>query len=668
MSARRGRTSALLLGAALHALLSARPDGAPRGVRLQRVASGGGTPPPAPAPPAAASRGLYACARAGAPAALAAPGSAAGGCDATVDALVGALDALARGARDECAAGAAAGATAVAWPPSIAPARAGGGGAPGCLELGRRHAVALRLANASGAPRCAGGAFVEARLEGDAVRARPRVVDLGGGALALELWLPDDALLAGEAVNLTATLLFRGLAGMALGAGWIYDRPDEDIPALRTEWVLARPGGCAGAGAGAGAAPPPPPPPPPPPLPSCRAVDFMAAPFWEGHWLRLRGVDAARAPAPCPAGACSGDAWSALHDGWVYRLPACAFHFFSPAEARACVNGSHLFGLGDSQWVDSQRNLLAHVLALNVTGWLRADDFTLWQKSNDVPGFRDAPPLADAPAPLPRAARAWPGGGVDYADEDVEPGGLRVSRVGRAHALAEGEPAAAGLRADAALVFGASGLWNAGPTDEDRYYGLASVYEPRWRARAEGLLGAFVEEGRAPDVFFVNSGMHDGKRFNGPFAHLDFAAVLADAAAFVADLRARAAARGGACAARAVWRSNVAPAGESRIMPSNPQRMEVYNRLVAAHLLAGEAPGARAPRAARAGCDGPFRANSTRWEFLDYYDMTWGFHFDNLRSDGGHYGRWHCGHGNFRRCDHVDLMMLHVLLNGLCDA
>jgi len=56
-------------------------------------------------------------------------------------------------------------------------------------------------------------------------------------------------------------------------------------------------------------------------------------------------------------------------------------------------------------------------------------------------------------------------------------------------------------------------------------------------------------------------------------------------------------------------------------------------------------------------------------QFVDAYDLTFPWHYDNNYSDGGHYGRapgvdffWH------RKPHHyfVDIMLAHLLLNAIC--
>ena len=149
--------------------------------------------------------------------------------------------------------------------------------------------------------------------------------------------------------------------------------------------------------------------------------------------------------------------------------------------------------------------------------------------------------------------------------------------------------------------------------------------------------------------------------------------VAGDMVAFWEGLR-NASRAGSGCAPRMVWKHTIAPAGGAREMKSNPQKMEVYNRLMVGTLLEAGGGGSRGapqrrPRKEPA-CPRPFQTpvGAQAWEFLDTFDMTFPFHFTNEYSDGGHYGRWACDGSPQHRCDSVDLMVLQVLLNMLCSA
>jgi hypothetical protein len=567
-------------------------------------------------------------------------------------------------------------------PPPPAPAAEGAAGAPpplppsppGCLVLGHRHVLRIVTRNASGARLCAGGAYIEGAVEGEGVRVRARVRDEGDGTYAMEVLLPDDPLLAGGEVRLRARSMFQHFGGLTLNEWWIYNKNDDPLLDVGPFTLLR-----AGEPCGAPVPPARLPPPQAPPAVPCTTLDFMAEPFWEGHWLRLpeapgqglpRGMGAPA--AACPPGACAGDgrlAWSR----WVYRLPACYFYLFPPAEARACLNGSHVWGSGDSNLADTQRNLLAHVLALDVDGWLMeeaVDDFVLNGRSNDLRGARYHPrsphaPTADTASPL------WPAEGAAWA---AQAGDGRWAMGRRARPPAPHLVPPPGSEYNMSFRF--SAIFNAAPVDTERNYGLATVYSGAWRGRHEAAWAGFSADRAPPTLMFINSGLHDGLRFSGhQFALKDYLLVADDMVAFWEGLRdagPRGAPGDGGCVPRTVWRHTVAPAGVARPMKSNPQKMEVFNRLMAGRLTReGRGKGGRHPRV-HPSCGGrPFLTPPQAgggWAFLDAFDMTFPWHHDNTFSDGGHYGRYWCNTNEYARCDFVDLFMIHVLLNGLCEA
>ena len=536
-----------------------------------------------------------------------------------------------------------------------------------CLEVGVRHIIQLQMNNNSGNRRCSGGSFIEMRLQGENVIARPRVVDWGNGNMTVEIWFPNDKILVGESVTLSGSLLYTSLAGMCFGEEWIYNRPDQKIEGLLKKFTLVKKGVKCKAGvmidvgslnsAGGEIA-----------LPSCRATDFMSSPFWEGHWLKIRTIEAARTVTECPFNVCTGDVWNALHDPWIYRLPGCVFHFFHPLEARACLEGAHIFGSGDSQWMDTQRNFLLHTLALNISGWLRKNDFTLNSKSVDISGFRDLPRSNEPIESLPPSLQHWPSDMVTSSQEIVDIDGKTVNRIGPLRELETGDkPKKMG-----STRFRLSGIFNAAPSDTEKYYGLSVVYLNAWKQRHEAAWNIYKAEKWLPDAFFMNSGMHDGKRFNGPYSLLDYTSTLEVASQYWEFLFNESTTRDGECRPRRIWRQNVVPAGDAKMMQSNPMRMEVYDRLVTAQLLSGEKKHLSSSPSTKK-CQSSLSSSSSsatnrQWEWIDYYDMTWAWHFDSkCRTDGGHYGRWNCAQSKVNeRSDYVDNMMLQVLLNGLC--
>jgi hypothetical protein len=607
--------------------VAARAAAPPAAARAADAADAAASADAADAAPAdAAFTTLYRCA----------PGAACADADALVNAAYALLDDVDGGgggnATRACRARVSAPAAwSVRWPgeaeraAGAAPAAAGA--PPRCVELGYPFSVALRARDAGGAGLCAGGDYVEAALAGARVRARPRTTDYGNGSYALEIFLPDDELLVGEA-ELSARVLFRALGGLARASDYAA-RFGVDAVALPAERLrLVRAGGCGAAGVAAAAAAAaaargaPPPPPLAPPAARCDEVDFTAAPFWDGHWVAQD-----RGAAECAPGACFGSpAAAALRADWVYRLRGCAFALRAPAAARGCLDGGWLFSSGDSTALDSLGNLLNSTLALDARAALdvRARD------ASHVPSVLPKGRSFDARGPWAPAA-----------------GGANMS-------------------------FRATNIWNAAPAEaglpEDQCcHGVAVISNGGWRGRHEAALRAAPEP---PSLLIVNSGLHDGMRYSLARTGLrDYASdVEILAAPFWDSLGGWAARDGARCAPSLVWRATLAPAGTARTKRANPQFVEIMNRIVAGALLRGAPPRDAAARRARGGCAGGARAPDApgaapRWQFIDAFDMSFPWHFTNQVSDGGHYGRHHCD-----ECAHVDIFMQQVLLNGVCDV
>jgi hypothetical protein len=427
------------------------------------------------------------------------------------------------------------------------------------------------------------------------------------------------------------------------------------IPLRFVRW-----GGCGSGGSGSGVGRAATPPMLRVPTASCRAVDFMVEPFWRGHWVGVPSSPGAR----CPAGVCTGTIEPALppnttedhppHDGhtWVYRLPTCVFHLFSPREARGCLNGSWIFSNGDSNFPDTTRNLFEDALALDVDGWRHPGD-TRWSaispednvtrtfyfervlfgRTHDLTGWRPEPrfTILDGHSIPTESDHVWP----------------------------------ADLTAAANMTLRVTNVYNGGFEESKNYVGFAVAEMPAWRTKNLWFLrnagGGSLDDsnsmpareaGRGPDVLFINSGMHDGvgltghdgvvrdfaTRVRGPV--LDwFAQLLAWSVPTPNTSAVSAATRFAGCRPRRIWRHTVAPGGSSRRKPANPQKIEIFNRLVAAALLAENAelgrrrPGVTAWRngapalggapteggraRAPAHCTRPFHSDSDAWSFLD---------------------------------------------------
>ena len=244
------------------------------------------------------------------------------------------------------------------------------------------------------------------------------------------------------------------------------------------------------------------------------------------------------------------------------------------------------------------------------------------------------------------------------------------------------------------MSFRTGAIFNGGSEDRYNHDGVTVADSQGWVSRHAATWENFAryggQRGVLPTVLAINSGLHDGVHWGGGRVApgLDVLHRYQRASrrmqAHWRGLRAASAtanARGaGQCHPRFLWLHSNAPGGAARAMPANPQKMELFNRLMAGDLVEGELAeggwrgrgdgsgrggGAAAGRVP--GCPSALHTAAPRLDFIDAFDMTFPFHWDNEYNNGGHYGVSTCEGAQHGRCDAVALMIVHVLLNGLCD-
>uniref|UniRef100_A0A0A9A4M1 Uncharacterized protein n=1 Tax=Arundo donax TaxID=35708 RepID=A0A0A9A4M1_ARUDO len=200
----------------------------------------------------------------------------------------------------------------------------------------------------AGRRRCLGGDYFEIDLSGDAWKSRPPVVDHGDGSYSFRLQVAPR--FAKGDFHLTVVLLFRSFEGLKFSSARFKYRAE-----LRRIPLRFRPGNASLLA-----------------LETCRAADF-ARDAWSGRWTRLakndncEDVDAAgRYRYPCEAPWCDGPLGALESNGWVYSAH-CSFKLFTADAAWRCLDGKWLFFWGDSNHVDTIRNLLTFVLGVTDT-------------------------------------------------------------------------------------------------------------------------------------------------------------------------------------------------------------------------------------------------------------------------------------------------------------
>lgn len=216
------------------------------------------------------------------------------------------------------------------------------------LSAGEIHEFYFQALDESGKPRCLGGDYFETDLSGESWKSRPVVKDFGNGTYLLSLQVHPD--FSGD-YNLTVILLFRHFEGLRFSPPrFVYDRELRHIPIRFFRSKAKLPG-----------------------LQICGKSDFTRD-VWSGRWTRHGKNDDCRiskdgryrcqAPDfPCQKPWCSGSLGLIESNGWVYSSH-CSFRTFSADSAWKCLKNRWIFFWGDSNHVDTIRNMLNFVLDL----------------------------------------------------------------------------------------------------------------------------------------------------------------------------------------------------------------------------------------------------------------------------------------------------------------
>nr|CAD1829122.1 unnamed protein product [Ananas comosus var. bracteatus] len=228
------------------------------------------------------------------------------------------------------------------------------------LSAAEIHEFSFTAFDDAGRPRCLGGDYFEVDLSGASWKSRPPLLDRGDGSYSLLLQVAPD--FAG-AFNLTVTLLCRSFEGLKMWpVRFKYDRQLRKIPI-----IISRPNRITGDGDGSASSLPE--------LRTCRSSDFGQDFWWSGRWTRHCGKEREAECAvddegryrclapdhPCQRPWCTGPLGALESDGWVYSAH-CSFKIFAGEQAWDCLANKWIFFWGDSNHVDTIRNLLHFVL------------------------------------------------------------------------------------------------------------------------------------------------------------------------------------------------------------------------------------------------------------------------------------------------------------------
>ncbi|KAL5995878.1 hypothetical protein ACLOJK_025951 [Asimina triloba] len=214
------------------------------------------------------------------------------------------------------------------------------------LSAGEIHEFTFSAYDGSGIQRCSGGDYFETDLSGETWKSRPPVKDLTNGTYSMSLQIHPDY--AGE-YNLTIFLLFRSFEGLKFSPARFHFR--RELRRIQIKFVRASSQF--------------------PEIQTCKRADFNQD-IWSGRWTRHANKDdcdvdqdgryrCLRADYPCQSPWCDGYLGLLESNGWVYSAH-CSFRIFTTDSAWKCLKDRWIFFWGDSNHVDTIRNLLNFVL------------------------------------------------------------------------------------------------------------------------------------------------------------------------------------------------------------------------------------------------------------------------------------------------------------------
>ncbi|KMZ57456.1 hypothetical protein ZOSMA_85G00180 [Zostera marina] len=221
------------------------------------------------------------------------------------------------------------------------------------LVAGEVHEFVIFTLDENGRRRCSGGDYFELDLSSKNWKSRPPIKDHGNGLYSFYLQIHED--FAGPFV-FTIQLLFRSFQGFRFQFGGLaYKERLRRVPI-----IFYRPVSSSIPSSSL------------PNVPLCRSNDFRRY-AWTGRWTRhvwdskcdvsvidgrYRCIDS---NASCENPWCQGQVGLLESNGWVYSAH-CSFHIYTQDQAWKCLHRKMLFFWGDSNHVDTIRNLMSFIL------------------------------------------------------------------------------------------------------------------------------------------------------------------------------------------------------------------------------------------------------------------------------------------------------------------
>ncbi|GAB2294918.1 hypothetical protein Dimus_029109 [Dionaea muscipula] len=216
------------------------------------------------------------------------------------------------------------------------------------FSTGNVHQIVFQTLDESARPQCTGGDYFEIDLSGESWKSRPPIKDYGNGTYSFTLQVHPDF---PGMYNLTMILLYRHFEGLKYSpTRFVLDKQLRRIPIQfsRSESKLTD-------------------------LHTCGESDFNRD-IWAGRWTRHARNDSCDISDdgryrcldpnyPCSTPWCGGSLGLLESNGWVYSAH-CSFKLFTVEDAWSCLHKRWIFLWGDSNHVDTVRNILFFFLGV----------------------------------------------------------------------------------------------------------------------------------------------------------------------------------------------------------------------------------------------------------------------------------------------------------------
>lgn len=289
---------------------------------------------------------------------------------------------------------------------------------------------------------------------------------------------------------------------------------------------------------------------------------------------------------------------------WIYRLKNCFFPVQTTTRSQKCVNSTWIFMQGDSNVQDTTRNLALNALQLNEDSSATSSLHSASMSLRSVDRTSDFILRNDS---------------MFYRSSISFNGAFPTTE--NFHAL---------------HVYDNPGflttLMDAWMKPIPTKYGLSFTTPSLSYVNDAGLHGAYYTWGLLGLISYIN--------FLNTFALPVFESLHR----FSLDVKSNISRNQWPKETAWLWRNTITPAGNSRVLPKNPYKVEIMNHLIAHELQEHSQKDEK----------------NIQWSFIDAFDLTYPWHFDNSVSDGAHYGRY----GNSM----VDDMLVQILLHFYCNG